>query len=52
MSIYISTGGFNKISAIKAIEELKKVGVNDIELSGGKYEPKLLKKIIYHSESL
>ena len=46
MSIYISTGGFNKISAIKAIDELKKVGVNDIELSGGKYEPKLLNKII------
>ena len=50
MSIYISTGGFNKISAIKAIDELKKVGVNDIELSGGKYEPKLLKKIIKYKK--
>jgi sugar phosphate isomerase/epimerase len=45
MAIYISTGGFVKISAAKAIEKLYKTGIKDIELSGGKYEPNLLKQI-------
>ena len=45
MTIYISTGGFNKISAARAIEKLNKIGINNIELSGGRYEPNLLKQI-------
>ena len=45
MAIYISTGGFSGISAAQAIKKLNKTGINDIELSGGKYEPNLLKKI-------
>ena len=45
MTIYISTGGFKNISAVQAIEKLKNIGINNIELSGGKYVPDLLKQI-------
>ena len=45
MAIYISTGGFKKISAAQAIEKLNNIGIKDIELSGGKYDPNLLKQI-------
>ena len=45
MAIYISTGGFKKLSAAKTIKKFSKIGIKDIELSGGKYEPDLLKKL-------
>ena len=44
MTVYISTGGFSKISANKVIEKFKDIGIKDIELSGGKYKPNLIKK--------
>ena len=45
MTVYISTGGFSKISANKVIKKFKDIGIKDIELSGGKYKPNLIKKI-------
>ena len=41
---YISTGGFKRFQS-KAIEKLNNIGIKDIELSGGKYDPNLLKQI-------
>ena len=42
MTVYISTGGFSKISANKVIKKFKDIGIKDIELSGGKYKPNLI----------
>lgn len=33
--IYISTGGFSKMTAIQSISKLNAIGINNIELSGG-----------------
>lgn len=40
--IYISTGGFNKQTAVKSVHDLTKFGFKNIELSGGLYDPNLL----------
>ena len=47
MNIYISTGGFNDMTADKVIKNFEKYGILDIELSGGIYKEKLIKKLIY-----
>jgi sugar phosphate isomerase/epimerase len=46
MTVYISTGGFYKKSAVSVIENLKKYGITDIELSAGIYKKNLIKKLI------
>ena len=43
MKVYISSGGFNKITPELAINKLKSYGVKNIELSGGVYSKKLYK---------
>ena len=48
MNIYISTGGFNDMTADKVIKNFEKYGILDIELSGGIYKEKLIKKLIYN----
>ena len=45
MTIYISTGGYSKISADKTSEELISYGINDIELSGGTYSEDLVENL-------
>ena len=52
MNIYISTGGFNDMTADKVIKNFEKYGILDIELSGGIYKEKLIKKLIYNKKSL
>ena len=45
MTIYISTGGYSKVSADKTSEELISCGINDIELSGGTYSDDLVENL-------
>ena len=40
--IYLSTGGFNKQTAIQSVKNLIKFGIYNIELSGGLYDSHLL----------
>lgn len=46
MPVYVSTGGFNSQSIIKSVDYFLKNKIFDIELSGGIYEPYLLKKLL------
>ena len=46
MKVYISSGGFNKITPELAINKLKSYGVKNIELSGGVYSKKTLQKLV------
>lgn len=43
--IYISTGGFKDMTPSESIKYLNKNGINKIELSGGKFEKNILKKL-------
>ena len=45
MEIYISTGGFKELSADKASEQLIAMGINSIELSGGKFSKNILENL-------
>jgi sugar phosphate isomerase/epimerase len=45
MTIYISTGGFNRIPAYKSVKKLINYGAKNIELSGGTYSSKNLTKL-------
>ena len=45
MTIYISTGGFNKIPAYKSVKKLINYGAKNIELSGGIYSSENIKKL-------
>ena len=46
MNVYISTGGFNDMSADKVIKNFERYGIFDIELSGGIYKEKLIRELI------
>ena len=43
--IYISTGGFKNMTPTESIKYFNKNGINNIELSGGKYEEKIYEKL-------
>ena len=43
LMIYISTGGFKNMTPTESIKYFNKNGINNIELSGGKYEEKYMK---------
>jgi sugar phosphate isomerase/epimerase len=45
MTIYISTGGFNRIPAYKSVKKLINYGAKNIELSGGTYSSDNIKKL-------
>ena len=45
MTIYISTGGFNRIPAYKSVKKLINYGAKNIELSGGTYSTDNIKKL-------
>ncbi len=43
--IFVSTGGYKTIPASKICKEMTEVGIKNIELSGGLYDPNLLNNI-------
>lgn len=46
MSVFISTGGYKKISANNCISNFEKFGIKKIELSGGLFSENLISEII------
>ena len=46
MGIYISTGGFSELSADKISNQLIAMGINSIELSGGKFSKNILENLV------
>lgn len=48
--IFFSTGGWNKRTAFESAQELLSLGVNNIELSGGVYDPNYLENLLSLSE--
>ena len=45
MTIYISTGGFSKLTAYEASKKLSKYKIKNIELSGGLYSKKMIEEL-------
>ena len=44
--LYVSTGGFKNLSPIQAIKKLNEYNIYNIELSGGKYDKDIERKIL------
>ena len=52
MTIYISTGGFNRIPAYKSVKKLINYGAKNIELSGGTYSSDNIKKLRVYKKKI
>jgi len=46
VTIYVSTGGYKNFSAPEAATELLRAGINNIELSGGRYSETIIKDLL------
>ena len=45
MKVYVSTGGFSKLSGYSASKKLLKNNIKNVELSGGLFEKNSINKI-------
>ena len=52
MTIYISTGGFNRIPAYKSVEKLIDYGAKNIELSGGTYSSENIRRLKFQKKKV